>query len=90
MTCSSCKYLNEKNKKKGHISGCKYYCSKIKNYTLGNNSACPKYEKSYCRKNIECDLIYEDGEDFYDDSKSMSFYIFILICLIILALIVNL
>lgn len=89
MSCSSCKYLKEKDKKKGCVSGCKYYCSKIKTYTLGNNPSCPKYEKSYCRKNFECDLIYEEGENFYDDSTSISFYIIVLIVLLILALIVN-
>lgn len=28
MSCSSCKYLKESDKKEGAVSGCCYYCSK--------------------------------------------------------------
>lgn len=83
MSCSSCKYLKSNDKIEGNVSGCKYYCKKCKGYVLGNN-LCDKFEKDYCRRNFECDLIYLDGKNYYDEKHSISFYIFVLIILILM------
>lgn len=84
MTCSSCKYLKEKDKSEGSCSGCKYYCSKMNCYVNGSNSSCSNYEEAYYRDNYICNKIYEDGERYSDDNKPMSFYIFIAIILLII------
>lgn len=90
MSCSSCKYLKEDKRCEGRVSGACYYCSKINSYVNGANTACEKYEKSYSRNTYTCNSIYEDGEKYYNDATPISFYLFILIIMIILALIVNL
>lgn len=89
MSCSSCKYLKESNKKDGAVSGCCYYCSKVNSYVNGSNNSCESYEKTYSRSNYECDKVYEDGKNFYDDSTPISFYLILLVILIILAIIAN-
>ena len=89
MSCSSCKYLKGNDKKEGSVSGCCYYCTKINSYVNGSNNKCENYEKTYSRNNYECDKIYEEGKDFYDDSTPISFYVVLAVILAILAIIVN-
>lgn len=89
MSCSSCKYLKESKKRVGSVGGCCYYCSKINSYVNGSNNKCEYYEKTYSRNNYECDKIYEDGKDFYDDATPISFYVALAIILTILAIIAN-
>ena len=89
MSCSSCKYLKESNKKDGAVSGCCYYCTKMNCYVNGANNSCESYEKTYSRSNYECDKIYEEGENFYDDATPNCFYLILLAILIILAIIAN-
>lgn len=84
MSCSSCKYLDENNKKNGCSSGCKYYCSKIETYVNGSNNSCNEFEKSYSRNSYICNKIYEEGEIYSDDTTSIEGYLFILIILIIM------
>lgn len=86
MTCSSCKYLKEGKKSQGACSGCKYYCSKMDSYVNGSDSSCSNYEESY-RDNYLCNEIYQDGERYSDDNKSLSFYIFVAIILFIILII---
>lgn len=90
MTCSGCKYLNTDKKYEGAVSGCKYYCEKYKTYIDGSQYSCENYEKSYSRSNYTCDKICDDGNNFYDDNRSVSFYIFVLILIIIGGLLLNL
>lgn len=89
MSCSSCKYLDGKNKCDGKVSGCKYYCSKVGGYVDGSSNGCDKYEKTYSRTNYECNKIYEEGKHFYNDNTSNGVYLVILIILIILGLILG-
>ena len=89
MTCFSCKSLDENKKAKGKVSGCKYYCKKHKCYVSGDNSKCEKYEKSYSRSNDTCNKIYKEGKDFYNDDTPFSFYLFILIALVIISIIMR-
>ena len=89
MTCSSCKYLNEDKKYEGAVSGCKYYCEKYKTYIDGSQYSCEEYDKNYGRSNYTCDKICEDGNNFYDDDKPISFYIFILGLIIVLGFILK-
>ena len=89
MSCSSCKYLKESNKKEGAVSGCCYYCSKNNCYVNGSSNGCENFEKSYGRSNYECDKIYDDGNQYYDDTRPISLYVIVLVILIILAIIVN-
>ena len=84
MSCSSCKYLDENNKKNGCSGGCKYYCSKIKSYVNGSNNSCKEFQTSYSRTSYICNKIYEEGEEYSDDSISVGGYLFILIILIII------
>lgn len=90
MACCSCKYLDAKKKYKGKVGGAKYFCSKTKTYVYGDSDNCQVFEKSYARKAIDCDKIYEEGKSFYDDDKSVGHYIFILVALAILLLILKL
>lgn len=86
MTCSSCKYLNENKKLDGKVSGCEYFCNKNKYFVNGQNNACNKYESSFRRTN-RCNEIYNEGKDFYNDIHSVSYYLFILIIVIIISII---
>lgn len=88
MSCSSCAYLDLSKKKNGGCSGCIYYCSKNKCYVNGCNSPCNNY-KSSCRTNYDCDRIYNEGKSYCDDTTPISFYLIILITLVILGLILN-
>ncbi|MBQ9318903.1 MAG: hypothetical protein IJR82_04665 [Bacilli bacterium] len=90
MTCSSCKYLNTDKKYEGAVSGCKYYCEKYKNFIDGSQYSCDNYEKHYGRNNYTCDKICEEGNDFYDDNKSVSYYLFVLILIFIIGSILSL
>jgi hypothetical protein len=58
-------------------------------YVNGANNACENYEKTYARNNYECDKIYEEGANFYDDATPIAFYLILLAILIILAIIAN-
>lgn len=89
MTCSSCKYLKEDKKYEGSVSGCKYYCEKYKTYFDGSNNSCEEYDKHYGRSSYTCDKIYEDGKDFYDDDRPISFYIVILVLILVLGFILK-
>lgn len=89
MTCSSCKYLKENKKREGCVSGTCYFCSKNNCYVNGTNNKCEKYELSYGRSNYICNKIYNEGKKYYDDSTPNSFYLFILIILVILAIVFN-
>ena len=89
MTCSSCKYLKEDKKYEGAVSGCKYYCEKYKTYIDGSQYSCEKYDKHYGRSNYTCDKICDDGKNFYDDDRPISFYIIILVLIIIICFILK-
>ena len=88
MSCSSCAYLDASKNKNGGYTGCIYYCKKIKQFVNGSNSSCNNYKSSY-RTNYECNKIYNDGESYSDDTTPISFYLVILIGLVILGLILN-
>ena len=90
MSCSSCKNLVEKKKYKGKVGGAKYFCAKTKSYVYGDGDNCGAYSKSYSRKAIDCDKIYEEGKSFYDDDHSVGHYILILVALVILLLVLKL
>lgn len=83
MTCCSCKYLNEDKKLDGKVSGREYFCNKNKCFINGQDNACNKYESSF-RSTNRCNEIYNDGENFYNDTHSVSYYLFILIIVIII------
>ena len=89
MSCSSCKYLKENDKKEGQVYGCCYYCSKKKSFVNGSNNNCEEFANDYGRSTYECNKIFEDGEQYYDDTTPISFYILLLIILLILAFITN-
>lgn len=89
MSCSSCKYLKENDKKQGQVCGSCYYCSRKNCYVNGSNNKCNEFEKSYTRSTYLCNEIYENGEKYYDDTTPISFYITLLIILSIIALISN-
>lgn len=86
MTCSSCKYLDENKKLNGKVSGCKYFCNKNKLFINGQNDACRYYINSF-RSTNTCNDIYNDGKIFYDDTHSVSYYLFILIIICIIFII---
>ena len=56
----------------------------------GDSDNCKAFEKSYTRKAIDCDKIYEEGKSFYDDDKSVGHYVIILVDLVILLLVLKL
>ena len=89
MSCSSCKYLKENDKKNGEVSGCCYYCSKKECYVNGSSNKCEEFETSYGRSSYECNKIFEDGEHYYNDATPLSAYVILLIFMIIIAIIVN-
>lgn len=89
MSCSSCGYLETSKKKNGGSSGCIYYCSKNKCYVNGCNNSCNNYKSSY-RPNYECNRIYNEGKSYCDDTAPISFYLVILIGLVLLGLILKL
>lgn len=89
MSCSSCEYLKGSNKKRGALCGCIYYCVKTGKYVNGSDSSCSNYMRTYSRNNFECDEIFKDGELFCNDSKSVSYYVIILIFLVIIAIFIN-
>lgn len=88
MSCASCANLKTSKKKKGGASGCVYYCSKNKCFVNGSNDSCNNYKSSY-RTNYECNKIYDEGKSYSDDTTPISFYLVILIILVILGLIFN-
>ena len=88
MSCSSCKYLKENNKKEGCVSGSCYFCSKNNCYVNGANNKCSHFQKSY-RSNYICDKIFEDGEIYYDNGKGNGFYLIILIIMLLMCILFN-
>ncbi len=88
MSCSSCAYFDVSKKKNGEVSGCIYYCIKNKCFVNGCNGCCNNYKCSY-RPNYECNKIYNEGKSYCDDTTPVSFYLVILIVLVILGLIFN-
>lgn len=88
MSCSSCKYLKENNKKEGCVSGACYFCSKNNCYVNGANNKCSHFQKSY-RSNYICDKIFEDGEIYYDNGKGNGFYLIILIIMLLMCILFN-
>ncbi len=89
MNCSDCKYLDINKKQKGAVSGCLYYCSKKKGFISGADNICENFERTYARKRIEINEIYEEGKNFYDNTTPLWFYVVTLIILIILGLILG-
>lgn len=89
MTCSSCKYLKEGDRKEGSACGTCYYCSKLKKHVNGSNSKCNEFDKAYARKTYICDKIYKEGLNYCDDSTPISLYILLLIIMSTIALISN-
>lgn len=89
MSCSSCKYLKENDKKDGAVCGCCYYCSKKEKYVNGSNNVCDKYALAYCRDTYTCNKIFEDGDKYCDDSTDIGVYLILLIFLIIALVIVK-
>lgn len=88
MSCSSCKFLKENNKREGCVSGACYFCSKNNCYVNGANNKCSQFQKSY-RSNYICDKIFEDGEIYYDNSKGNGFYLIILIIMLLMCILFN-
>ena len=88
MTCSSCKYLKEGDRKAGACGAC-YYCSKIKKYVNGSNSKCNEFERAYARSTYTCDIIYEEGLTHSSDNTPISIYVLLLIIVSIIAFISN-
>ena len=87
--CADCRYLREDKKKDGKVSGCCYYCTKIKEYVNGANSICDNFEKSYSRKYTTIEKIYKDGKDYWNNDTPLPLVLFILVVLIILGLIMG-
>ncbi|MGN1342291.1 MAG: hypothetical protein ACI4VL_03585 [Bacilli bacterium] len=77
MTCSTCENLNEDKKLDGKVSGRKYYCNKNKCF-VGGNDFCDKYHYSF-RNTDKCNEIYNEGIQFYNDTRSVGYYLIILI-----------
>ena len=67
---------------------CPYFCKKNKVYVNAAKTTCEHYEKSYRQKDLDSD-IYEDSKEYYDNDTPLSFYIVILIVLIIIGLIMG-
>ena len=88
MSCSSCDFLDTSKKNEGANSGCIYYCKKNKCFVNGCSSSCNNYKSSF-RSNYECSRIYNEGKSYSDDTTPISFYLIILIGLVILGLIMN-
>lgn len=89
MTCSSCKYLKEDKKYEGALCGAKYYCEKLKEYVDGANCGCGTYEKLYSRSDYTCDKICEEGRNFSDDDRPISYHIECLILIILFGFLVT-
>ena len=86
--CCSCKNLDEKKSAKGAVSGCKYYCKKLKTYVSGDDDSCPKFEKSITRSTDKCNDIFKEGKDFYNDTHSVGYYGVILLILVIIMILI--
>ena len=86
--CADCKYLMDDKKRKGKVSGCCYYCAKIKEYVNGANSICDNFSKTYSRKYTTIEKIYKDGKDYWNDDTPLPL-VFILVSLIVLGLIMG-
>ncbi len=86
MGCNRCKYLDEKKKVDGAVSGARYYCKKTKKYVDGTMDACDKYEKGY-RDTDTCNKIYRDGKEWDNDKHSGSFYIMLALILLVILVI---
>ena len=80
--CYNCSNLDTKKKKNGKRDGCLYFCKKNKCFVNAAKDGCPKWSKAD-RKKTEIDEIYNNGKRFYDDDKSIGFYLFIFILIII-------
>ena len=90
MNCACCKFLIDTEKQEGDFMGAKYYCKKNKCFINGDCKSCNNFQKSYSRSNSEIDQIYEDGKIFSDDTKEPSFYMTLLIFIIILGSLITL
>ena len=89
MSCSSCKFLNELDEKKGKVSGACYGCINKKCYVNGSNNKCDSFEKSYVRSSYKCDIIYHEGLKYYDDDTPVVNYVIILILVIIASIVIS-
>lgn len=85
--CCSCKYLDEKKKKDGKVSGSIYFCSKNKKFVNGKDDCCKAYSKHPLRKSHISNEIYRNGKKFYNDDTSPGTYLFALVGIIIFGLI---
>ena len=81
MSCCSCKNLDTKKKVDGAVSGVRYYCKKNKTY-VGGDASCPKYEKGM-RSTDDENKIYREGRDWYNDTHSVSYYVFVFVLILI-------
>ena len=88
MSCSSCNYLKESDRKDGALCGSLYYCEKKKCYINGSG-CCSNYQKSYTRSNSSCSEIYNAGNGFSDDDRPIAFHLVSLILIIIIGLIIT-
>lgn len=88
MNCYNCANLDPEKKKAGKVAGNLYFCKKNKVYVNAAKTTCEHYEKSYRQKDQDSD-IYEDSKEYYDNDTPISFYIVILIALIIIGLIMG-
>lgn len=88
--CCSCKYLKEKDKKDGKVSGSVYLCTKTKKYVSGASDCCKDYSKDPLRKSHVTNEIYRNGRKFHNDDTSPGTYLAVLVGLIIFGLIISL
>ena len=87
--CSKCMFLDEKKKKKGRISGCKYFCKKKKDYINGSTLSCSQYQKNKKRNDATIKSITQDGKKYDNNPIPFTGWIIISGILFILGLILG-
>lgn len=86
--CSDCDYLNVKNSKCEGV----YECKKTKEYTNACTVACQNFEKSYSRKAIDKQKLYDFGKETKNRSDSVSdpeVYLFLFLAILVGGLILK-
>ena len=86
--CYNCANLDPKKKSDGKLDGALYFCKKQKAYVNAAKDGCDKWSKAD-RKSYENDELYEKGRRYYNDDKPLSFYVFILVLLIIFLILMS-
>ena len=84
--CSECSNLDTKKAIEGKVSGCMYYCKKLKTYVNPSECCCEQFKKTYERSREEQEMIYKEGKNWDDINVSVEFLMVVFVVMLVLGL----